>query len=297
MLKYIKNFLNGVAFGIVETVPGVSGGTIAIILGFYGELIESINHFTHDIKKYLRFLVPLLLGMVAGLVGFSRLVKYLLDYHSFPTMSFFIGLIVGIIPLIFVRAREPGKPFKPSIGQIFLIIVPLALLVTISHLREPADTNTAEIIKNIDLPFMLFILLGGIVAAAALIIPGISGSFVLLLLGIYPIVNSALSSITSLITDISNTSIWMDIAKVLLPLGIGIVIGGLTMARIIQRLLKDHTVVVYSIILGLLTGSVYALFRNPMVMKSGVSTWIIITGILTFCLGSVISYSIGKRKL
>ena len=105
MLKAIRNFFNGLAFGITETIPGVSGGTIALILGFYFELIETINHFTENFKKRLQFLIPLIIGVVSGILLFSSLINFLLMYFSFPTMLFFIGLISGIIPHIYARAR------------------------------------------------------------------------------------------------------------------------------------------------------------------------------------------------
>ncbi|MCL2763362.1 MAG: DUF368 domain-containing protein, partial [Treponema sp.] len=109
MLKLVRNFFNGMAFGITETIPGVSAGTIAIILGFYFELIETINHFTENLKKSLALLMPLILGVITGLVLFSSLIHFLLTHYSFPVMLFFIGLIVGIIPHIFVKVKEPER--------------------------------------------------------------------------------------------------------------------------------------------------------------------------------------------
>jgi len=130
MLKTIRNIFNGLAFGITETIPGVSGGTIAIILGFYFELIETINHFTEDIKKSLRFLLPLVVGMVAGILIFSSIINYLLLHYSFPTMLFFIGLITGIIPHIFSKVKNPSQ--KLNAKDILLIAVPFLALITIS---------------------------------------------------------------------------------------------------------------------------------------------------------------------
>jgi putative membrane protein len=131
MVKEIRDFLNGLAFGITEIVPGVSGGTVAIILGFYGELIETVNHFTEDYRKYLRFLFPFLLGMTVGILVFSSIINYLLTNHSFPTMLFFIGLIVGIVPIIYSKVKEPGRWFTPK--EIALIISPILLLFVLSN--------------------------------------------------------------------------------------------------------------------------------------------------------------------
>ena len=158
MFKDLRNFLNGLAFGITETIPGVSGGTIAIILGFYNELIETVNHFTEDYRKYLRFLFPLIIGIAAGILLFSSIINFLLANFSFPTMSFFIGLIAGIIPHIFSKVKEQGQRFKPK--EILLILIPFLLLLVISGLKGVSVTNPEEVINNIDVPFMIFIFFG-----------------------------------------------------------------------------------------------------------------------------------------
>jgi putative membrane protein len=295
MFALIRNFLNGLAFGITETIPGVSGGTIAIILGFYFELIEAINHFFEDIRKYLKLAIPLILGLVTGLLLFSSLIHYLLTNFSFPTMLFFIGLIMGIIPIIFSKVKEPGARLRPI--EIILIIIPFLVLLIISGLKEASIVDPEEVINNIDFPFMLFIFFAGIVAAMALVIPGISGSFVLLLLGIYHVIIYSVSSIRLLFTDISNTVLLLNICKVLAPLVIGIIIGGLLMVRLIEKLLQNYHKLVYSIILGLLLGSICVLFREPMVYKSGISVIIVIIGIATLSLGAVLSFIMGKKHL
>ena len=295
MLKTIRNIFNGLAFGITETIPGVSGGTIAIILGFYFELIETINHFTEDIKKSLRFLLPLVVGMVAGILIFSSIINYLLLHYSFPTMLFFIGLITGIIPHIFSKVKNPSQ--KLNAKDILLIAVPFLALITISFLKAIPVTEPAEAIASIDLPYMIFIFFAGIIAAAALIIPGISGSFVLLLLGIYPLVIHCLSKLGLLLADITNTALIVQIGKVLAPLVIGIIIGGLTMARLIEKLLKNYHRTIYSLILGLLSASVIVLLKTPIVYKSGISPLIIAAGIVTLLLGAVTSFNLGKKRL
>ncbi|MDR0470479.1 MAG: DUF368 domain-containing protein [Nitrososphaerota archaeon] len=289
--KVIRDFLNGLAFGIIETVPGVSGGTIAIILGFYGELIESLNHFTENAKKYTKFLIPISLGIATGLVTFSLIMTHLLlKYVSFPTMTFFIGLTVGIIPLIYVKVKEPKQWFKPK--ELALILIAFFTVLVMSNLKP----LPIEGINHIDAPFMLFIFLAGVIAAIALVVPGLSGSFILLLLGIYPLVTYSVSSIGVLLTDITNMSLMLDIAKVLVPLALGIIVGGLSMARLIEKLLKNHYKTIYSIILGFLLGSVCVLFRESLSFQSGSSALIIIAGVSTFLLGGMISFSLGKKR-
>ena len=298
MLKLLRNFINGVAFGTVETVPGVSGGTIAIILGFYDELIKSVNNFRKDLKKSLKFLIPLMIGVAVGVLMFGSIVNYLLGNYSFPTMMFFIGLITGIIPIIFLKIKEPKRWF--NLKEIILIIAPVIILVIITYLKgvinSDAATNPAEAIQNIGISFMIFIFFSGVIGAAALVIPGISGSFVLLIMGIYPLATHSISSIGVWLTDITNVGLLLDICKVLVPLAIGVIIGGLSMARLIEKLLTNYHKTVYCIIFGLLLGSVYALFSDPILFQTGASAPFIVVGVLTFLAGGVISFMLGRKR-
>ena len=295
MIKDIRNFLNGLAFGITQIIPGVSGGTIAIILGFYFELIETINHFFKDVRKNLRYMVPLLTGMAAGILIFSSIIDFLLTNYSFPTMLFFIGLIAGVIPHIFFKVREENK--KITASDILLVAIPFVILLIISFLKEANVANPKEVIDNINFPFIVFIFFAGIIAAAALILPGMSGSFVLLFLGIYPLAIYSISSIRFLPADFSNFALILNICKVLVPLGIGVIIGALSMARLIEKLLKKYHREVYLAMLGFLSGSVCVLFLEPMVYKSGISVVIILVGVITFVLGCAAAFKIGKKRL
>ena len=295
MLKLIKNFINGMAFGITQIVPGVSGGTIAIIMGFYNELIGTINNFSKDYKKSLSLLIPLLFGIAAGILVFSSIINFLLMNYSFPTMTFFIGLIVGIIPPVYLKVKEPGRRF--NFKEIALIILPIIILLIISNLRNDTAANPSEDINNVDIYFMLFLFFAGLISAAALIIPGISGSFILLLLGVYPLLTYSISLIGAFLTDITNIPLMLNIIRVLMPFGIGVIIGGLFTAKLIGKLLNNYSKIIYSVILGLIIGSVYVLFNDPIVYQSGMSALIVVTGLITFIAGCVISFVLGKKRL
>lgn len=290
MLKMIKDFFNGMAFGVTQIVPGVSGGTIAIILGFYDELIKSVNNFTKDCKKYLKFLFPLIFGVIVGILLFAWFIDYMLVNYSFPTMLFFIGLIVGIIPIVYIRVKSSKIKFK----EVMLTIVPIVILIAISHIKGVSIENPAEFINNISIYFMIFIFFVGMIAASALIIPGLSGSFILLLLGVYSLATYAVSSLRLALTD---TVLLVNVLKVLVPLGIGIIIGGLITIRLVERLLNNHYKTTYRVILGLLIGSVYLLFNEPIVYQSGMGTNVIIIGIVMFILGCIISFNLGRKKI
>jgi len=295
MIRIIRNFFNGLAFGVIQTVPSISGGTIAIILGFYFDLIRAINHFREDYKRHLRFLIPLFLGTAVGIVLFSSLVNFFLENHSFPTMLFFMGLIAGIVPHIFSKIREDGQ--KLGLREIMLIILPLPVLLLMASFRGESVTDPAEIVGTITIPFMLFIFFAGILAAAALVVPGVSGSFLLLLLGLYHVVIYSVQSIRVFLGDVTNTALMLDILRVLGPLALGIIVGGLSMIRLIEKLLEKHRKPVYSVILGLMVASFVVLIMEPMVYRSGVSVLIVLIGIATFSLGCVASFNLGKKRL
>jgi len=300
MPKTIRNFLNGVAFGITETVPGVSGGTIAIILGFYFDLIRAINNFGREPGKSLRLLVPFALGAAVAVVLFSSVMNLLLQRFSFPTMLLFIGLIVGIIPRVF--SRIAGGERKIGAREILLFLLPFPVLIGLANLGGHSATDPAEVVANANLAFMLFVFLAGILAAMALVLPGTSGSFLLLLLGLYHVVIYSVSSIKLLVLkilvlDFSDTELLVGILKVLVPLALGVAVGGLSMARLVERLLKTHERTAFCLILGFLSASVVVLFTSPMVYKSGLSVPAVAAGIATFCAGAVASFLLWKKGL
>ena len=295
MLKQVRDYFGGLAFGITETVPGVSGGTIAIIIGFYDELIGSVNSFTKNYRKSLRFLIPFLLGAACGLLLFGSIMDFLLVHYSMPVILFFIGLVTGIIPIVFSKVKPKERRF--NLREAILILTPALALAVISHLKDMPLYEPSEFVSAMGFGYMVFIFAAGIVAAAALVIPGVSGSFILLLMGIYPLVTHTLASIRYLPTGSATAELWINICKVLVPLAIGIVVGGISMAKLIGKLLRDHYTTAYCLILGLLIGSVYALFREPIVFQSGVSTPAIVAAVVTFFAGCLISFNMGKKRL
>ena len=294
MLQLMKNFLNGLSIGIIQIIPGISGATIAVVLGFYFELIDIINHFTRDIKKSLIFIIPFLLGMICGVLAFASLIHFLMTNYSFPTMFFFIGLIAGIIPHVYAKINQQGK--RLSIRVMLMVLIPFVLLVTLSFLGSGRPlVNPGE--HTLGFPFMIYIFIAGILAAAALIIPAVSGSFILLIMGLYPLAIYTIDQMRVYLTDISNIALLPNIFKVALPLGMGILAGIIITARIIEKLLHKHHTMLYALILGLILGSICLLVREPIVYQSGITAGFIIIGIITFCTGSVLSYIAGRKRL
>jgi len=293
----IKNFFNGLVFGVSLIIPGVSGGTLAIVLGFYDQLIEAVNHFTEDFRRYIKFLLPFGLGIVIGIVAFASLIQFLLSHYSFPAMMFFIGLIAGIVPSMYRKACEGmGLGDKHKFSDYLLVLTPIVLLIMMAHFSDSgAAVNPAETV--LDVPFMLFIFVVGIVAAASLLIPGLSGSFILLLAGVYHLATYAVSSMRLLLTDITNVDLILDITRVLGPLGIGVIIGIFATARLIEKLIAHRAKAVFLVVMGLMAGSVYVLLADPILFYSGVNTLIVLIGLFSCAMGAALSYALGKKKI
>jgi len=253
MILAVKGFI----LGIANIIPGVSGGTLAITLGIYEELIGTISHIFSNLKKNLNFIIPIGIGAVLSVLIMSKLINYSLGEFPVPTTLFFIGLIVGGLPLIASKV----KSVKPSVSHIVAFLLTFSLTM-----------------------FLLFIV--GIIAAATMVVPGISGSFVLMLLGFYkPILNTI-----SNITDFSMLALNM---MVLIPFGIGIVVGIILIAKLIEYLLKKHEIITYYAILGFIGSSVISLFVG--LFGHDFKLTQILVGTLLFAVGNVVGYKLGDE--
>ncbi|MBT2570600.1 DUF368 domain-containing protein [Planococcus sp. ISL-110] len=266
-----KNIYRGILMGISDLIPGVSGGTIAFILGIYDRLLESISgFFSRDWKKHLGFLVPLGLGVVITLLLFSRVIEYLLEQHYEATQFFFMGLIIGVVPYIMKQA-EVKKNFTPR-HLIILVVIGAALAVTAFI---PTEEDLAPI-TSLTMPVFFLLFFSGWLASMAMLLPGISGSFILLLLGVYSTAINALSTLN---------------IPVALAIGAGVIVGFIVSSKVIRYLLEHFTYVTYAAIIGLIIGSLFVVFPG----FSGDSATFI-TSLLTFALGLVFTLLFSSPK-
>lgn len=234
-----KNIWRGLAMGTSDLIPGVSGGTIAVILGIYDRLIEAISGvFSPYWKKHIGFLIPLALGMGTAILSLSRLIEFLLAEYYAPTQFFFIGLIVGIIPMLWFELTTRAQR-RPS----HLIAMVLgAVLVGSMAIIKPAEP---EVITELTFATTLLLFFSGWLGSMAMLLPGISGSFVLLLIGVYPTVISALSNFNVLVIG---------------TVGLGVLVGFIVSSKIIRYLLGHYPGMTFSLILGLVLGSLAVVF-------------------------------------
>lgn len=271
-----SNLWKGFAMGTTDLVPGVSGGTIALLLGIYDDFIRSISRiFSKRFWESLKFLIPIGLGMVIAIGVLSKLINYLLSTHTVPTMFFFVGLIGGIIPYL-LKTSKFKQTF--SIQHYILLLLGIVIIVVITLLNN-GDKHAGETLSlNSGLIIKYFI--AGMCASSAMLLPGISGSFMLLVFGVYGTVMFAISEFMSLN---------FAAIPVLLTVGLGVICGFLFSSKLIQYLLSYYTFLTYALIIGFVVGSLYAVFPG---LPGTFITWII--SIITLILGFVISYKLGK---
>jgi len=258
-------FLKGIIIGVANVIPGVSGGTIAVVLHIFDRMIDAINHFTKDIKKHIMFLLPLLLGASVGVLAFSVLIDFCLENYSLPTCGFFAGLVAGSIPLIYGMAKSKRPVGKSDKHYIIYTLLAFALVIFLSTMKT-AEGGTA-VVGTVSAGLMLKAFFGGAVASAAMIVPGISGSFMLVLMGLYNVVIGYVALVKDFLLTFDMT-ILVSIIKFCAPLGIGMVLGAIVISRLIEFLMNKYHTETYYIILGLILGSLIGIFLDPIAFGS-----------------------------
>lgn len=272
----LKRILQGMVVGIANIIPGVSGGTMLVSMGLYDQLIESITHLFRDWKKSLRFLLPIFIGAGLALVLFAKLFEYLLAAWPIPTNLCFCGLIIGSLP--FIAAKVKHKGFDANMAVCFVlffgIVVGMALL--------EGKTGSAQASTTPGLVNALLFFAVGVIAAATMVIPGVSGSMMLMLLGYYEPTLHLISSFISSLLHLDWTGLMAACAD-LIPMGIGIVVGIFGIARLIEWVMAKWPTQTYWAIIGLIVASPVAILMGT--DWSGFSLWILIAGIVTFAAG------------
>ena len=279
-MEYLMLILKGMIIGIANIIPGVSGGTLMITLGIYQDVIETISHFFKDIKKSLKLVIPLGIGMVLSILILSKIISVCLDKYPFPTTFFFIGLIIGGIPLLWKKVS--ASKYKYNNWLVFLITFGIVLLFT--FLKSGDYVLSFD---NLSLSGYIGLFIVGMIAAATMVVPGISGSFVLMLLGYYePIVNT--------VKDLTNFSLLSHNLLILIPFGIGIVVGIILVAKLIEWLLKKYPIKTYYGVLGFVIASIISIIKP--LLSNGTSIIEVIISIILLIVGGIIAYKLGEEK-
>ena len=280
MQKQLENLLlilKGFILGIANIIPGVSGGTLAMTMGIYEDIIKSISSILKTPKKSLKLLLYLGIGAALSILILSKLLNYTLTNYAFATTLFFIGLIVGGFPLLLKKA----KGHKVSLGYLLSFLSTTSLVIILRLLQTSENTVS---LNNISLFTIIILLLVGMLAASTMVIPGVSGSFVLMLIGFYkPILNT--------ISNITKINLLGHNLLILVPFGIGVLLGIVITAKVIEYLLKKYEIYTYYGIYGFILSSILVLILNVYNKATGIPE--VVVGILLVLLGTFIGYKLG----
>ncbi|HAR4989305.1 TPA: DUF368 domain-containing protein [Staphylococcus aureus] len=270
------NILKGFAMGTSDLVPGVSGGTIALLLGIYNQFIASISGiFSRRFWPSFTFLIPIIIGMLLAMGSLSNLFNYLLSQHHIPTMFFFGGLIIGIVPYL-LKISNYKTSFTTK--HYMMVIAGIAILIVITlmnngdkHAGETLTLSTGLIIKYF---------IAGMCASSAMLLPGISGSFMLLVFGVYGTVMLAISEVVKL----NFTGL-----PILLSVGFGVLAGFIISSKIIQYFLTHHKLMTFALIIGFVVGSLFAVFPG---LPTNIVMWFV--SLVVFIIGFIVSLTLGR---
>lgn len=240
-VEYLKYFLCGIVFGTANVIPGVSGGTMLVVFGIFDRLTDSISGIK-KIFQNLWFLITFAVGAGGGIILSSFVISSLFDNFSIQTNMFFLGLIIGGIPLIY-KLGTSEKKVKPLCAVPFVIAMAVVIGLTVLE-RADIFKLAPDAVNGFDAVISLKLVGCAALAAVTMIIPGISGSFVMMLLGVYE----------TIITAIKEMNFY-----VIIPFAIGAIIGIIGGAKLISILIKKNKLMVYSALMGLVIGSIYAI--------------------------------------
>lgn len=273
-MNFLKTMLKGALIGVAMIIPGVSGGTIAVLLDIYDKLINAISNLKKDFKASFAFLFPVVLGMALAFLAMYFPLKLALKYIPIQTISLFAGLMLGSIPSLFSDSKNNGFKKLDLIG----IILSFVLVIGICFIPNMGDVDLSVNMPNYQYA-LLFLM--GLLASCALVVPGISGSMLLLIFGYYePILNT--------ISELKNN--FGHSLLVLALVALGIVIGFLVIAKIMNYLLTKYKRATYWTIFGFVVGSIIAIFLSYDYTGLTIDALVIATSIIVFIIGAPISF-------
>lgn len=282
-MNAFKSVLKGMVIGIANVIPGVSGGTMMVSMGIYDKLIHCITHLFKEFKKSILFLLPIGIGMAIAIIGGSLGIEMLFEKFPLQTNLMFIGLILGGLPAIWKNVK--GNSIRG--GHIVAFVLFFALVAGLALLDGGKGTG-ADLSFGLINVIKLFAV--GVIAAATMVIPGVSGSMMLMIMGYY---NPILSSINDFLRGVValDWPVIIENVGILLPFGIGVLVGIFAIAKLIEIIFNKFPLYAYWAIIGLIVASpvaIVALGSFPALTVVNV-----LTGIATFVIGFFIAMKLG----
>ncbi len=272
-------FIKGIVLGVAFVIPGVSGGTLAVLMGIYEELIEAASNFYKsiaDFKKYIMYLLPIGLGVVFSVAVFAKLIKFGLDKAPIITILIFLGMIIGGIPALVRNV----KGTKTNLKDMTLMLVGLIIVISMLIFHK---SNSNVVLTNMSIGGYITLFLVGAIAAVTMVVPGISGSFTLMLIGYYePILN--------LVNDITSFKNLGPNLILIFIFMLGVFIGIIFISKIIEWCLKHYKRETYYAIIGFVLSSIISVIYE--VSKFPFNLTHLIIGIVLMVINTVLVYKV-----
>ena len=272
-------FIKGIVLGVAFVIPGVSGGTLAVLMGIYEELIEAASNFYKsiaDFKKYIMYLLPIGLGVVFSVAVFAKLIKFGLDKAPIITILIFLGMIIGGIP----ASVRNVKGTKINLKDMTLMLVGLIIVISMLIFHK---SNSNVVLTNMSITGYITLFLVGAIAAVTMVVPGISGSFTLMLIGYYePILN--------LVNDITSFKNLGPNLILIFTFMLGVFIGIIFISKIIEWCLKHYKRETYYAIIGFVLSSIISVIYE--VSKFPFNLTHLIIGIVLLVINTVLVYKV-----
>lgn len=260
-MEYFKTAIHGMLIGIANAIPGVSGGTMAVILNIYDKIMYALS--LKGIKENLRFLIPLAIGAVLGIFLLSNVIVAAMENYPVILNFCFIGLVLGSLPMVYKRAK--GDEMHNRNWIFFALGLGVMIFMTFVNPEATANRSIAEF-GGVDAGLCLWFAFTGAIGCIAMILPGLSGSLVLLLFGTYGAIMESIATFNMVL---------------ICTTGIGILIGGAVGVKVIKKMLRFHPQALYFAILGLMVGSMIIIWPGFTMNSQGI---IAIVGFVGFTL-------------
>lgn len=288
-MKNIIDAIRGFCMALADSVPGVSGGTIAFVLGFYDKFINSIDAIIsgkkEERKEALKFLVKLGIGWVIGMILAVLFLSSAFESHIYAVSSVFLGFIIFAIPVII---KEEKESLKGKYKYLIFTVIGIIIVASITYFN-PLSGNGANIdVNNLNFGLGVYIFICAMIAISAMVLPGISGSTLLLIFGLYiPIINA--------IKEFLHLN--LNYLPVLMIFGFGVIAGALIIIKLIKLALEKCRPQTIYLIIGLMIGSLYAIVMGPTTLDvpqdpMNISTF----SIIFFIIGGAIIFGLQKLK-
>lgn len=288
-MKNIMLMMKGFVMGIANIIPGVSGGTLALTLGIYEDFIGAISHFFSKLKENIKFLLPIFIGMGLSILTMSNVISTSFDRFPIPTTLFFMGLVIGGIPMLVSKIKDSKE--KKQVSSYVIALITFSIVMLMAFADQIFASGIGEVsFQNMNILSYILLFIVGVIAAATMVIPGVSGSLVLMLLGYYlPIIN-----VVKELTHFKNIFSNILIAGFF---GIGILVGIVLIAKLIEYLLEKFEKKTYFGVLGFIIASVAAIPVSVYNELGNITFSIsqILIGIIFLIIGMIIGNKLGEK--